>query len=43
MVDTEWFSGVGERRGRYYVSGQRLKKIRGSIQESPAPIPNPFG
>jgi hypothetical protein len=42
LVDAGLLNTVGDRRGRFYVAGQRLKRIRGSVQESPPRIPDPF-
>ena len=42
MVDVGLLKAVGERRGRHYVAGNRLRRLRHSIQEERQPIPDPF-
>jgi Fic family protein len=42
MVDDGLMKAVGERRGRHYVAGNRLRRIRLRIQEERSPIPDPF-
>ena len=42
MVDDGLMKSVGERRGRHYVAGNRLRRIRLRIQEESSPIPDPF-
>ena len=42
MVGVGLLKAVGERRGRHYVAGNRLRRLRHSIQEKRQPIPDPF-
>jgi len=42
LVEVGLLRAVGDRRGRYYVAGERLRDLNRRIQEERRPIPDPF-